>query len=39
MGSNDRSNRLLQNFLTESGASPLNLNSTAGKNYRHIEDD
>ena len=35
--SNADSNRLLQNFLTESGVSPLN--STAAKNFRHIEDD
>ena len=37
MNSNENSNRLLKNFLTESGVSPLS--TTAGKNYRHMEDD
>jgi len=35
--SNADSNRLLQNFLTESEVSPLN--STTAKNFRHIEED
>jgi hypothetical protein len=35
--SNADSNRLLQNFLTESEVSPLN--STAAKNFRHNEED